>query len=58
MSDIYFVKNLCDGLPENMQMKIKAAYWQGCNDGIDYAKTVENKIDHQEDNVVYLKKPK
>jgi len=58
VSDPNFVKNLCDGLPEKLQMKIKAAYWQGCNDGIEYSKAFGNKIDRQEDNVVYLKKPK
>lgn len=58
MSDPTFVKDLCDGFPKEIQTKIKAAYWQGCNDGIEYAKAFENKVDRQEDNVVYLKKPK
>ncbi len=57
MSDIdkSIVLELCKGLPEEIQNKIKVAYWQGCSDGINVAKTKEHKISRREDNVVYLK---
>ena len=58
MSDPNFVKDLCDGLPEDIQRKIKGAYWQGCNDGIEYAKAFDSKVDRTEGNVTYLKHKK
>jgi len=53
--DKNIVQELCEGLSEETQIKIKSAYWQGCCDGLDAAKSPEHKIDFQQDNVVFLK---
>lgn len=52
------VEELCKDQPENIQRKIKAAYWHGCSEGILFAKTPDSKIERKEDNVVYLRRPK
>ena len=57
MSDIdkSVVADLCEGLPEDVQIIVKAAYWQGCVDGLEAAKSNKHKIERQEDNVIFLK---
>ncbi len=57
MSDIdkSIVLELCEGQPQEIQNIIKVAYWQGCTDGLNAAKTKEHKISRREDNVIYLK---
>ena len=50
------VKELCEGMPEEIQKKIKAAYWYGCSEGISVASAPDAKIERQEDNIVYLRK--
>ena len=55
------VKDLCEGETEVVQTKIKAAYWTGCYDGmamVHEMNSSKNKIDRQEDNVIFLKDPK
>lgn len=49
------IKDLCEGQPEKIQMKIKAAYWHGCNDGIAFAESTDSKVERKEGNVVFLK---
>jgi len=51
------IEELCKGQPENIQMKIKAAYWQGCAEGVAVANSPDVKIERKEDNIVYLRKP-
>ena len=70
MSDINFdeplfnidvVNDLCKGETDLVQTKIKAAYWTGCSDGmmaVHMMNSSKNKIDHVEDNVIFLKDPK
>lgn len=53
--DKSIVFELCEGLSQEIQNKIKVAYWRGCNDGLTVAKTKKHKISRREDNVVYLK---
>ena len=50
------LEQLCKDQPEEIQHKIKAAYWQGCVDGMEDANSPDSKIERQEGNVVYLKK--
>lgn len=52
------IEELCKDLPESTQRKIKAAYWQGCSDGILFSESTDSKIDRREDNIVYLRNPK
>ena len=51
------IEQFCEGQPEDIQMKIKGAYWTGLNEGMAYANSTESKIDHKEDNIVFLKDP-
>ena len=50
------LKELCEGFPEEIQQKIKGAYWLGCAEGIALANTPKEKVERQEGNVVYLHK--
>jgi hypothetical protein len=50
------IEELCKGQPEHIQQKIKAAYWQGCVEGMSLANSPEAKIERQEGNVVYLRR--
>ena len=49
------LEELCKGQSENIQTKIKAAYWQGCAEGLAAAHSPAAKIERKEDNVVYLR---
>ena len=49
------IRDLCEGQPQKIQHKIKAAYWQGCNEGMALAKSTDYKVDRKEGNVVFLK---
>lgn len=51
------LEELCKDEPHNVQMKIKAAYWQGCSEGILFSKSPDSKIKRKEDNIVYLRDP-
>jgi len=53
--DKNIVLELCKGQSQEVQNKIKAAYWHGCVDGLKDAKTTEDKVERRENNVVYLK---
>jgi len=50
------IELLCKGQPEDIQRKIKGAYWQGLNEGMAFANSTESKIERKEDNVVFLAK--
>ncbi|MHA2403455.1 MAG: hypothetical protein ACXADH_10735 [Candidatus Kariarchaeaceae archaeon] len=50
------IEELCKDQPEGIQTMIKAAYWQGCADGVVAANSKEAKVERIEDNVVYLRK--
>lgn len=52
------LEELCKGQPENIQTRIKAAYWQGCAEGLVATRSTDSKIERKEDNVVYLRLPK
>ena len=52
------LEELCKGQPENIQTKIKAAYWQGCAEGLVAGRSPAAKIERKEDNIVYLRTPK
>ncbi len=52
------LEKLCKDEPHDVQIKIKAAYWQGCSEGILFAQSPDSKIDRKVDNVVYLRNPK
>ncbi len=49
------LEKLCKDEPHDVQIKIKAAYWQGCSEGILFGQSPASKIERQEDNVVYLR---
>ena len=55
------LKDLCKDETDVVQTKIKAAYWTGCYDGMIQMremKSSKHKIDHTEDNIIFLKDPK
>lgn len=54
--DSPYITELCEGMDEDACNRIKAAYWQGCIDGIKAALDgdIKEKISHIEGNIVYL----
>lgn len=49
------VLKLCEDQPQEIQNKIKIAYWHGCSDGMAAAKEPKNKVHRRKGNVIYLK---
>ncbi len=52
------LEELCKGQSENIQKTIKAAYWQGCAEGLAAGRSPAAKIERKEDNIIYLRNPR
>lgn len=49
------IEELCQDKSEDVQIKIKAAYWHGCAEGISFSKKSDRKIERKENNVIFLR---